>query len=138
MMLRQVIVDTSILVALIDKRDQYHTWACQHLGSISPPLLTCEAVISEAWFLLGRVGNGREALLLLLERGQVSVEFDLNAERVAVIALMRRYQSVPASVADAELVRMSELNSDSSVFTLDSDFQIYRKNRNISIPLITP
>ena len=138
MMLRQVIVDTSILVALIDKRDQYHAWACQHLGSISPPLLTCEAVISEAWFLLGRVGNGREALLLLLERGQVSVEFDLNAERVAVIALMRRYQSVPASVADAELVRMSELNSDSSVFTLDSDFQIYRKNRNISIPLITP
>ena len=137
-MLRQGIVDTSILVALIDRRDQYHDWAREQLSSISPPLLTCEAVISEAWFLLGRVGNGREALLLLLEQDQVSVEFDLNAEQVAVIALIRSYQSVPASVADSELVRMAELYPQSSVFTLDSDFQIYRKNRNTPIPLITP
>jgi len=137
-MLRQVIVDTGILVALIDRQDQYHDWALEHLSSISPPLLTCEAVISEAWFLLGRVRNGREALFLLLEQAQVSVGFDLNAEQVAVIGLMRRYQSVPASVADAELVRMAELYPQSSVFTLDSDFQIYRKNRNMPIPLITP
>ena len=137
-MLRQVIVDTGILVALIDRQDQYHDWALEQLSSISPPLLTCEAVISEAWFLLGRVRNGRKALFLLLEQAQVSIEFDLNAEQVAVIALMRRYQSVPASVADAELVRMAELYPQSSVFTLDSDFQIYRKNRNTPIPLITP
>ena len=137
-MLRQVIVDTGILVALIDRQDQYHDWALEQLSSISPPLLTCEAVISEAWFLLGRVRSGREALLLLLEQDQVKVEFDLNAEQVFVIALMRRYRSVPASVADAELVRMAELYPQSSVFTLDSDFQIYRKNRNTPIPLITP
>ncbi|MEO0378240.1 MAG: PIN domain-containing protein [Cyanobacteria bacterium P01_A01_bin.17] len=137
-MLRQVIVDTGILVALIDQRDQYHDWAREHLGLIAPPLLTCEAVISEAWFLLGRVRNGREALFLLLEQAQVSVGFDLSAEQVAVIGLMRRYQSVPASIADAELVRMAELYPQSSVFTLDSDFQIYRKNRNTPIPLITP
>ena len=68
----------------------------------------------------------------------MKVEFDLNAEQVFVIALMRRYRSVPASVADAELVRMAELYPQSSVFTLDSDFQIYRKNRNTPIPLITP
>lgn len=137
-MLRQVIVDTSILVALIDQRDHCHDWACEQLGLILPPLLTCEAVISETWFLLGRVRNGREALLLLLEQNQVSVEFDLSMERVSVIALIRRYQSVPASVADAELVRMAELSFNSSVFTLDSDFQIYRKNRNTPVPLITP
>ena len=137
-MFRQVIADTSILVALIDQRDQYHAWASEQLGSISPPLMTCEAVISESWFLLKRVRREREALLLLLEQDQVSVEFDLNAEQASVIALMRRYQSVPASVADAELVRMAELHPNSSVFTLDSDFQIYRKNRNTPIPLITP
>ena len=137
-MLRRVIVDTGILVALINQRDQYHDWAREQLGKISPPLLTCEAVISEAWFLLGRVRNGRNALLLLLEQEQVRVEFDLNAEQVSVFALMRRYQSVPASVADAELVRMAELHRNSFVFTLDSDFQIYRKDRNNPIPLITP
>ena len=137
-MLRQVIVDTSILIALIDQRDRHHEWARQQLGGIAPPLLTCEAVISEAWFLLKRVRNGREALLLLLEQDQISVEFDLNMELVSVVALMRRYQSVPAALADSELVRMAELYPNSSVFTLDSDFQIYRKNRNILIPLITP
>jgi len=55
-----------------------------------------------------------------------------------VIALLTRYQSVPASLADAELVRMAELFPDSFVFTLDSDFQIYRKNRDRLIPLIIP
>lgn len=137
-MIRQVIVDTSILIALIDQRDSHHEWARQQLGGIAPPLLTCEAVISEAWFLLKRVRNGGEALLLLLEQDQISVEFDLNTELVSVVALMRRYQSVPAALADAELVRMAELYPNSSVFTLDSDFQIYRKNRNTPIPLITP
>ena len=99
-MLRQVIVDTSILVALIDQRDRHHEWARQQLGGIAPPLLTCEAVISEAWFLLKRVRNGREALLLLLEQDQISVEFDLNAELLSVVALMRRYEPVPTALIE--------------------------------------
>ena len=51
---------------------------------------------------------------------------------------MKRYKSVPASLADAELVRMAELYPQSSVFTLDSDFQIYRKHRDIPIPVLFP
>jgi uncharacterized protein len=137
-MLRQGIVDTGVLVALIDRRDQYHAWVSTQLAEVEPPLLTCEAVVSETWFLLQRVSNGREALLLLLEQGQVKVQFDLDLEMVSVVALMKRYQSVPVSLADAELVRMAELHPKSSVFTLDSDFQIYRKNRDIPIPLISP
>ncbi len=38
---------------------------------------------------------------------------------------------------DACLVRMSELNAGSCILTLDSDFQIYRKNNNQVIDLIT-
>ena len=55
-----------------------------------------------------------------------------------MVALLARYQSVPASLADAELVRMAELYPNSMVFTLDSDFQIYRKNRDCPIPLLIP
>jgi uncharacterized protein len=137
-MQHQVIVDTGILIALIDRLDQHHTWVANQLTQISPPLLTCEAVISEAWFLLQRVRNGRETLLQLLSQRQVIVAFDLSAELETVVALLERYQSVPASLADAELVRMAELYPNSSVFTLDHDFQIYRKNRDHLIPLITP
>lgn len=137
-MRQQVIADTSVLVALINRQDRYHSWVCEQLTQIAPPLLTCEAVISEAWFLLQRARNGPEALLLLLEQGQIQVQFDLGAELASVVALMRRYQSVPVSLADAELVRMAELYPNSAVFTLDSDFQIYRKNRDLSIPAIAP
>ncbi len=66
MMRSLVIVDTGVLVALIDRSDRYHGWVSKELKQILPPLLTCEAVISEAWFLLGRVRNGRETLIQLL------------------------------------------------------------------------
>ncbi|TFI51584.1 PIN domain-containing protein [Mastigocladus laminosus UU774] len=137
-MLHQVIVDTGVLVALIDRHDHYHTWVTEQLTQIAAPLLTCEAVISETWFLLQRVKNGRETLLLLLEQRQVVIQFDLDVELTTVLALLTRYQSVPVSLADAELVRMAELYPNSCVFTLDSDFQIYRKNRVRPIPLLSP
>ena len=137
-MLQQVIVDTGVLVASIDRSERQHAWVAQQLEKIEPPLLTCEAVVSETWFLLGRVRGGREAFLPYLEQGQVEIVFSLEAEIAAVLTIIRRYQSVPASLADAELVRMAELYPNSSVFTLDSDFQIYRKNRDSTIPLIAP
>lgn len=102
-MLRQVIVDTGILVALIDQRDHHHAWVSKQLSQITPPLLTCEAVISETWFLLQRVQNGREALLQLLDQRQVVVQFDLNVELQSIVSLLARYQSVPVSLADADI-----------------------------------
>jgi uncharacterized protein len=51
---------------------------------------------------------------------------------------MTRYQSVPISLGDACLVRMTELSPESGLLTLDSDFLIYRKNRNETISLIIP
>jgi predicted nucleic acid-binding protein len=137
-MLYQVIVDTGVLISLIDRRDCHHIWVVDQLAQIVPPLLTCEAVLSETWFLLQRVKNGRETLLQLLAQRQVVAQFDLDSELTTIVALLSHYQSVPVSWADAELVRMAELFPNSVVFTLDSDFQIYRKNRDRPIPLIIP
>ena len=138
MMRSQVLVDTGVLVALIDRTDRYHVWVSQKCMEIVPPLLTCEAVISETWFLLGRVRNGRETLIKLLTAKQVQVCFDLGQELMQVIPLLERYASVPVSLADAELVRMAELYPRSVVFTLDSDFQIYRKDRDRVISVLSP
>ncbi|MCA6624492.1 MAG: PIN domain-containing protein [Pseudanabaena sp. M165S2SP1A06QC] len=134
----KVIVDTGVLIALIDRLDNHHNWVVNQLKQITPPLLTCEAVISETWFLLQRVRNGRETLIQLLTQKFVVVQFDFDLELETVISLLNRYQSVPVSLADAELVSMSELYANSLIFTLDSDFQIYRKNRDRQIPLIIP
>jgi hypothetical protein len=42
------------------------------------------------------------------------------------------------SLADACLVRMSELNPKHRVLTLNSDFHVYRRNRQHVIPLMMP
>ena len=42
------------------------------------------------------------------------------------------------ALADACLVRMTELHRDTAVLTPDGDFRIYRRNRRQVIPLIAP
>lgn len=53
-------------------------------------------------------------------------------------APMSKYRNVPMSVADACLVRMSELHRGSLVLTVDRDFAIYRRKRTHPIPLLSP
>jgi hypothetical protein len=48
--------------------------------------------------------------------------------RPALRKLMTKYASVPMSLADACLVRMTELHTRSAVLTLDNDFGVYRRN----------
>jgi predicted nucleic acid-binding protein len=87
---------------------------------------------------LDRGGCGTERLCGLLETKIVQVEFSFADEALETLHLMRRYQDLPMSFADACLVRMAERFPDASVFTTDSDFRIYRKNGRSVIPLIIP
>jgi predicted nucleic acid-binding protein len=134
----RVLVDTGPLVALLNRRDHYHAWARAVLDTVTPPVFTCEAVLSEACFLLGRLGTGAEAVLALVAQDIIRVEFQIGVEIAAVRHLVERYANVPMSFADACLVRMSELELQSVVFTLDSDFKRYRRNRRHVVPVITP
>jgi uncharacterized protein len=133
-----VIVDAGPLVAYLKRDDQDHDWAVEAFQRFTNPLRTCDAALSEAFFLLRQTHGGAIELLRLLERGLVVPDFNLLAELPAVGQLLRRYESVPMSLADACLVRMAELNRGAAVFTLDSDFQIYRRHRRQVIALISP
>lgn len=133
-----VLIDTGPLVAAIDRRDRWHSWATSQLDWVQPPLLTCEAVISEAHFLLSRTFGGRDVLLGLLTDGLVQLPWQLTHELALIKALLKQYESVPMSLADACLVRMAEKYPEHKVLTLDSDFQIYRMKRNQVIDVIMP
>ena len=137
-MISNVVVDAGPLAALVNSRDRYHEWACSRFAEIVPPILTCEAVLSEACFLVRRGHRGVEGVLGLVDRGVVQVGLGLREQFGEVSALMRRYANVPMSLADACLVRMSELASDRIVFTLDRDFRIYRRHCRQVIPLLIP
>ena len=137
-MTRPVLIDTGPLVAYLNRTDHHYRWAKSRLAGISPPLLTCEPVIAEACFILGKYPGGQAAVLELLRRDAVRIAFSLQQEIESIDRLMTRYANVPISLADASLVRMSEILADSPVLTLDSDFRIYRRNGRQAIPLIIP
>ena len=133
-----ILADAGPLVAFLDRRDQHHEWSKRQFARFTEPLLTCEAVVAEALFLLRRGGISPEPLLKLVTRQLLLPAFRLELEATSILELMQRYRNVPMSLADACLVRMSEIHEGSSVFTLDSDFTIYRKARRRVIPLLCP
>ncbi len=132
------LADTGPLVAFLNRRDHFHSWAKDQLGSIQPPMLTCEAVLTEACHLLRHSSEGSKAILELLERDLLRIAFRLDQEASAVSRLMTRYADLPMSLADACIVRMAEIHNRSKVLTLDSDFQIYRMHGRKIIPALLP
>ena len=137
-MKRRVILDTGPLVAFINGRDKYHKWAILQWAQIEPPLLTCEAVLSEACFLLGSLDDGQTAVLELLQRRILHAPFKVIEHVNQITWLLQKYSNVPMSFADACLVRMTEVYAESLVLTLDTDFSIYRKNKRHVIPILLP
>lgn len=108
------------------------------MKALAPPLVTCEAVLTEACFLIGRNGGRAANLIAGLARGTVEIGLRIEDDAAAVEALMRRYEDTPMSFADACLVRLSERLPDCRLFTLDSDFEHYRRNGRQTIPLLHP
>jgi uncharacterized protein len=133
-----VVIDTGPLVALLNRKDRHHGWVREVLDTLEPPVLTCEAVISEACFLLSRISYGQDAVLELLSKDILKIEFRMSSEGDALRVLMKKFANVPMSLADACLVRMSELEPRSRILTLDGDFRVYRRNRRQAIPTIMP
>ncbi|MCK8600508.1 type II toxin-antitoxin system VapC family toxin [Desulfoferrobacter suflitae] len=137
-MKRRIILDTGPLVAFLNSQDKYHDWTKAQWAEIRPPLLTCEAVISEACFLLRGFHKGPSSVLELLKRKVLKISFSMEDQIAAISLFMNKYRSLPASLADACLVRIAELHESSTVLTLDSDFRIYRMHKRRVIPLLTP
>jgi uncharacterized protein len=133
-----VVVDTGPIVALLDADEANHAWVVERLEQIRPPLLTCEAVLTEAAFLVRRLGGDPGVVIDLVGRGMLTVTrlFDDDAESIA--RLMRRYANTPMSLADACLVRIVERTAHATLLTLDSDFLIYRQKGRRLIPLLIP
>ena len=108
------------------------------LERLEAPLVTCEPVLAEASYLVRKLAGGPEAVLDLVARGVLHVRLHVDAELFALRTLLARYRSVPMSLADACLVRMSEVNARAEVFTLDRAFLVYRRSGRLRIPLIAP
>ena len=135
-MAKNCIVDSGSLAALLDPREEHHIWARETLSRLPLPWLSCEAVLSEVFFLL-HPPHAR-ALDQLLRRGHLRLAFNLTEELLQILDLRAKYADVPMSLADACLVRMTETLPDPVVVTTDADFKIYRRFNRQVVPCLMP
>ena len=135
-MAKNILVDAGFVVALLSSRDAYHKWAVTQASELPPVWCTCEAVLSEAFHLLGR--RGTPNLSALLRRRALVVGFELAENLEPVLKLVAKYSDVPMSFADACLVRMTETLANPIILTTDEDFRVYRRHSRQVVPCVTP
>jgi predicted nucleic acid-binding protein len=135
-MAKTIVVDAGFVVALLSSRDTHHQWAVIQASASPPPWSTCEAVLSEAYHLLGE--RGASSLGALLRRRALVVAFELASHVEPVTRLIEKYSDVPMSLADACLVRMTETVADPMILTTDEDFRLYRRHSRQVVPHVTP
>ncbi len=137
-MIRVTLMDTGPLVAFLSAGDQHHQWAGDAFDALTGRLISCEAVISEASFVLGRDRHRRSVVVELAERMGLELQ-PLGTELRTLRQMMDKYASVPMSFADACLVRLSDLHANAVIMTCDADFRVYRRsNRRVITTLMPP
>jgi predicted nucleic acid-binding protein len=128
------IADTGLLLGALNRRDPFHDWVRTEFATYAP-FLTCDAVLVELSYLL----QSPLIAMKLLERGDVRLGFDLAAESKRVLELLERYEDRGMDLADACIVRLTELHPDGEVWTVDrEDFQVYRRKGRQPVPCHFP
>ena len=116
------LLDTNVVVALVDERDQLHARAKRDLKTISGPFGLTSVVLCESCFLLPQPYL-RQRLRFLLDRLGVS-PVDLDPLRWGeVFDWLARYAQHEPDWCDAELVVVAA-QEGSSIWTYDKEFRI--------------
>lgn len=129
------VLDAGPLIAALNRNDSHHRWARETLGRLGPPFHSCPEAMAEAAAMTGQPA----AIVEMIQAGEIVLAFDLTEQAASVLALLRKYSDRGMDLADACIVRMTELVRNSRVVTLDrADFSVYRRNGRDLIPLIAP
>lgn len=125
-----LLVDTNVLIALVDRSDELHARAAKDLAKLArADLRVTSAVLSESVFALAR-SDQRGRLSLLLERLPISpVLIDSeNALRHDIFAWLVRYSEHTPDYADAELCALAGRDKRARIWSYDSEFKtVWRK-----------
>jgi predicted nucleic acid-binding protein len=133
-----VLLDSSVLVAWLDKRDRWHRVCAAIRPNLKSPLMTCEAVIAESCYLLQGIDGAAEDILANVAKGTFQIPFQLSTCASEVQQILRKYRDTPADLADACLIQMADRLNTGEILTLDSDFKHYRWRRNRHFRMLIP
>lgn len=137
-MKERLVLDTGPLVAFLDRREAIHPWVVDTFKQSQTPFLTCEAVVTEACFLLRRTPKGMGQIAEWLGIGFIDIPFHLEDASERVFSLMEKYRDQPMSLAEACLVAMVEQGIGDRVLTLDRHFRVYRHSGRRVVPVLMP
>ena len=133
-----LLVDTGPVIALIVRKDRYHRWACSVLDEISGPMLTNTAVVTESFHLLRKTRRGVAVLIQMIEEGYLKVENPYPASVQFIHQQLTKYQDIGASFADVAILAQYESYAEATIFTIDSDFDVYKTSNGNPLNTIKP
>jgi len=134
---KQILVDTGPLVAVLSSEDEYHDACVSALRNMPGPLLSCWPVITEAAWLLRRFPVAVQQLLRSIDGGFLELLPLAGAEAEAIAILMKRYEDIHPQLADVALVYLANREKIDTIFTLDRrDFSIFRFGRKSTFRIV--
>lgn len=136
------LIDTGAILALLDRRDQWHRNCVDAFRQLRLPLLTSEAVLTELFHLVGDHRKDVDAAWRFVRSGALVLGTIEGSELSQIESLMSRYSDRPMDFADATLVHLAKRESLTTIFTVDhGDFNTYRidgRRRFRVLPLSRP
>lgn len=134
-----ILTDTGPLIGLICEKGPAHPGCVQTFASFpADKLLTTWPCLTEAMHILFRMEgfSGQLTLWQMLARRHLLIHDLSGTDQERMMELMGKYQDLPMDLADASLVVVAESLKLKKIFTLDSDFLIYRLKDNSTLEMI--
>src|SRR4051812_41917449 len=127
------IADAGFIVAYASRTSIDSKWARAEMVKWGAPFLTCEGALVEAAHFCAP-----SVIARMVQDKDFVITFDLDEQIGAVLRLLEKYRDQPMDFVDGCIVRMSDLFPDCMVFTLDRDFEFYRRFGGEVIPTRFP
>ncbi len=136
--MKPVLLDTGVIVALLDRSERHHTRCAEAIEGLERPLVACEAVIAESCYLLRGLPGAAEIVLENVEQGVFQIPFQLSRSVTQVRRILGKYRDLTVDFADACLVQLADELNTGDILTLDRHFESYRWRRTRPFRLIVP
>ncbi len=136
--MKPVLLDTGVIVALLDRSERRHADCVEALDEVRVPLVTCESVVAEACYLTRSLPGAPEAILQNVADGRFQIPIQLSQCAAAVQRILRKYRDQNIDLADACLIHLASELRTGDILTLDNDFKVYRWGTNRSFHSVPP
>ena len=136
--MKPVLLDTGVIVALLDRSERFHRASAEAIAELGEPLVTCEAVIAESCYLLRALKGAAEAVIENVAAGVFQIPLQLRQSADEVGSILHKYRDRQVDLADACLIQLANHFGTGRILTLDRDFEVYRWGRNTRFELLIP